>query len=124
METVFEEKYPSTSVTTAKHGKLELEQTYHGGLLIRVSEWLLINVNSAIFQLDHCESKLIFYEMMMNTACLAEKQQIPILSYVVWPYRGSNPLLTALEVSTLTITPPILVLQMTNDVLLNFFCVV
>jgi hypothetical protein len=124
METAFEEKYPSTSVTTAKHGKLELEQTYHGGLLIRVSEWLLINVNSAIFQLDHCESKLIFYEMMMNTACLAEKQQIPILSSVVWPYRGSNPLLTALEVSTLTITPPILVLQMTNDVLLNFFCVV
>jgi len=24
METVFEEKYPSTSVTTAKHGKFEL----------------------------------------------------------------------------------------------------
>jgi hypothetical protein len=74
-----------------------------------VSEWLLFNANSAIFQLYHGENKLIFNEMMvrfvldqhaeldiysasslkqqsnqsllflLNTACLAEKQQIPIL---------------------------------------------
>ena len=71
------------------------------------SERLLFNANSAIFQLYHCENKLIFNEMMMrsalyytntphsytlfwfqanqsllflfNAACLAEKQQLPIL---------------------------------------------
>jgi len=92
------------------HPLVELEQTYHGGLLIPVSEWLLFNVNSAIFQLDHCENKLIFNEMMMNTACLAEKQQIPIVSSLVWAYRGSNSLFTVLEVSKLTTTSPTLVL--------------
>jgi hypothetical protein len=94
---------------------------------VLVSEWLLFNANSAIFQLFHGENKLIFNEMMiksilyytnmlswifimlahwndspwidmslhpdtlscfranqslfflLNAACLAEKQQIPIL---------------------------------------------
>jgi hypothetical protein len=32
---------------------------------IWVSEWLLFNANSAIFQLYHDETKLIFNEMMM-----------------------------------------------------------
>ena len=119
-----------------------------------VSEWLLFNANSVIFQLYYGENKLIFNEMMMtpalyqinmlswifimlahwnnslrvdmslhsdtlfwfranqslifllNAACLAEKQQIPILYSFAWPDRGSNPWSTALEVSTLTITPP------------------
>jgi hypothetical protein len=31
-----------------------------------VSEWLLFNANSAIFQLYHGENKLIFNEMMMT----------------------------------------------------------
>jgi hypothetical protein len=35
---------------------------------IRVSEWLLLNANSAIFQLYHGENKLIFNEMMMRSA--------------------------------------------------------
>ena len=35
---------------------------------IRVSEWLLLNVNSAIFQLYHGKNKLIFNEMMMRSA--------------------------------------------------------
>ena len=43
---------------------------------------------------------------LLNAACLTEKQQIPILSSLVWPDRGSNPRSTALEVSTLTITQP------------------
>ena len=86
--------------------------TYH--IWHWVSEWLLFNANSAIFQLYHGKNKLIFNEMMMksvlyytnnslrvdmslhsdtlfwfqanqsllfilNAACLAEKQQIPIL---------------------------------------------
>jgi hypothetical protein len=94
-----------------------------------MSKWLLLNANSAIFQLYHGENKLIFNEMMMrsafvldqhaflvvlfhwnnsprvdmslhshtlfgfranqsllillNAACLAEKQQIPILLFLV-----------------------------------------
>ena len=41
---------------------------------------------------------------LLNAACLAEKQQIPILQFLVGPDRGSNPRSTALDVSTLTIT--------------------
>jgi hypothetical protein len=33
-----------------------------------VSEWLLLNANSAIFQLYYGENKLIFNEMMMRSA--------------------------------------------------------
>ena len=33
-----------------------------------VSEWLLLNANSAIFQLYHGENKLIFNEMIMRFA--------------------------------------------------------
>ena len=36
--------------------------------IIGVSEWLLVNANSAIFQLYHGENKLIFNEMMMRSA--------------------------------------------------------
>ena len=43
---------------------------------------------------------------LLNVACLAEKQQIPILQSLVWPYWGLNTRSTALEASTLTITPP------------------
>jgi hypothetical protein len=42
---------------------------------------------------------------LLNAACLAEKQQIPIL-VLVWPDQGSNPRSTALEVSTLTKSNP------------------
>jgi hypothetical protein len=41
----------------------------HWGILStvwRVSEWLLFNANSAIFQLYHGENRLIFNEMMMR----------------------------------------------------------
>ena len=37
-------------------------------LLIIVSEWLLLNVNLAIFQLYYGENKLIFNEMEMRSA--------------------------------------------------------
>jgi hypothetical protein len=43
---------------------------------------------------------------LLNSAFLAEKQQIPILYSLVWSDRGSYPRSTALEASTLTITPP------------------
>jgi hypothetical protein len=35
--------------------------------------------------------------LLLIDACLAEKQQIPILKSLVWPVRGSNPQSTALE---------------------------
>ena len=35
---------------------------------IIVSEWLLFNANSAIFQLYHADNKLIFKEIVMNSA--------------------------------------------------------
>jgi hypothetical protein len=41
-----------------------------------------------------------------NAACLAEKQQIPISSSLIWPDRVSNPWSTALEASTPSITRP------------------
>jgi hypothetical protein len=43
---------------------------------------------------------------LLNAACLAEKQQIPILYSLVWPDLGSNPQSIALETSSLTITLP------------------
>ena len=43
---------------------------------------------------------------LLNDACLAEKHEMPILYFLVWPYRLSNPQSTALEEITLTITPP------------------
>ena len=42
--------------------------------------------------------------LLLNAACLAEKQQIPILSSLVWPDQGSNHRSTTLEPSMLTIT--------------------
>ena len=40
--------------------------------------------------------------LFLNTVCLAEKQQIPILYYLILPNRGSNPL----NVSMLTMALP------------------
>ena len=39
--------------------------------------------------------------LLLNAACLAEKQHIPILMSLVWSGRGSNPRPSALEASTL-----------------------
>ena len=44
---------------------IESVHIYHN---IWVSEWLLFNTNSAIFQPYHGENKLIFNEMMMRSA--------------------------------------------------------
>jgi hypothetical protein len=44
--------------------------------------------------------------LLLNDACLAEKQHTPMLLSLVWHDRGSNLRSTALEASTLTITTP------------------
>jgi hypothetical protein len=43
---------------------------------------------------------------LLNAVCLVKKQQTPIVWSLVWPERGSNPRHSALDSSTLTITPP------------------
>ena len=45
---------------------------------------------------------------LLNATCLAEKQQIPILQFLVWSDRDSNLRSTTLEASMLTITHQLL----------------
>ena len=52
---------------------------------------------------------------LLNTAYLADKQQLPMLWSLVWPDRGSSPRSIALEVSMLTITPPMRLLSHWNN---------
>ena len=44
----------------------------------RVSELLLLNANSAIYQLYHGENKLIFNEMMMGSALLDQQVELDL----------------------------------------------
>ena len=46
----------------------------------------------------------LLFLLKVNAACLAEKQQIPILSSLAWPDQISNPWSTTLEASMLHIT--------------------
>ena len=43
--------------------------------------------------------------LLLNTACIAEKEQIPIIVSFVWLGRSLHPRSTILKVRTLTITP-------------------
>ena len=58
--------------------------------------------HSGTLSLFRANQSLLF---LLNAACLAEKQQIPILWSLVWPDQGLNPRSIALKESTLTITP-------------------
>ena len=60
--------------------------------------------------LAHCNNRFQTNHsllLLLSVECLAQNQQIPILMSLVWPNQGSNPRSTTLEVSTLTIMPPI-----------------
>jgi hypothetical protein len=53
-----------------------------------MSEWLLFNANSAIFQLYHGENKLIFNEMMMRSA-LYQTNTLSWIFIVLAPWNNS-----------------------------------
>jgi len=57
-------------------------------------------------QIYYSDSKLTSLLLHLNAACLAKKQQIPILKSIVWPDQRLNPLYPALEASMITIKPP------------------
>ena len=46
---------------------------------------------------------------LLNDVCLGKKQHIPIIYSLVWHDRGSNSRSTELDVSTVTMTPPMAV---------------
>jgi hypothetical protein len=58
--------------TIAMHLIIWLHIKFSEYLMVRIvsqfSEWMLLNANSAIFQLHHGEKKLFFNEMMMRSA--------------------------------------------------------
>jgi hypothetical protein len=62
-----------------------------------------MSLNSDTLFWFRTDQSLLF---QLNAVCLPEKQQIPIVLSLVWPDRDTNPRYTALEESTLTITPP------------------
>jgi hypothetical protein len=74
-----------------------------------VSEWLLLNANSAMFQLYYDENKLIFNEMMMTSVLLVEEtagpgeNHRPVASY--WQTSSHNAVHLALvEIQTHSIS--------------------
>ena len=54
------------------------------------SEWLLLNANSAIFQLYHGENKLIFNETMMRSA-LYYTSMLSELDFLVLAHWNNSP---------------------------------
>jgi hypothetical protein len=55
--------------------------------------------------LNHNQLALALYFLVMLQWRIAEKQQLPILKFLVWADRGPKPRSTALEKNTLIITP-------------------
>jgi hypothetical protein len=54
-----------------------------------VSEWLLFDANSAIFQLHHGKNKLIFYDMMIRSALFYTNTQSWI--FIVLAHWNNSP---------------------------------
>jgi hypothetical protein len=63
--------------------------------------WIDMSLHSDTLSWFRTNQSLFF---LLNDACLAEKQQVPILKSLVWLDRGSNPWSTTLEPSMLTVT--------------------
>ena len=60
-------RYQNITQEFVLHDKLRISKTEHGPGAR--SNWVIVvNANSAIFQLYHGENKLIFNEMMMSSA--------------------------------------------------------
>ena len=63
---------------TFSHMTTKLYSTY-GLVNLEVIEWLLLNANSAIFQLYHGENKLVLNEMMMGSAFCRQTRWVDFL---------------------------------------------
>jgi hypothetical protein len=72
---------------------------------LRILEKKKINNSLWILMHNYSDSETTSLCCYSLAVCLTEKQQIPILSSLVSPDQGSNPQSTAVEASTLTITP-------------------
>ena len=58
--------------------------------------------------------------LLLNADCFAEKQQIPISQSLVLPHQTSNPRSTALQVSTLIITPLMQFIETMKNIILRY----
>ena len=72
---------------------------------------MLFNANSAIFWLNHGENMLIFNEMIMVYALFYSRPSFGIIAlngpyFYYFFFAGSNPRSTTLQMSMLTIAPP------------------
>ena len=65
--------------------------------------WTLIFRNKSCIILISSENQSLI--ILFNAACLGKKQQILILLSFVWPGHGSSSRFSAVDASTLTITP-------------------
>ena len=107
--------YANPAIFPLYHGKNKL--IFNKMMMRSTLSWIFIvishwNNSSWIDMSPHLDTLSWFWVkqsslFLFNVACLAEKQQIPIFCFLVWPDRDSNLRSTALEVSRLTITPPI-----------------
>ena len=86
---------------------------YHGENKLIFNVFLVLahwNNSPRVDMLPHSDTLFRFRAnksllFLLNTACLAEKQQMPMLLSFVWHDWGSNPRSVALKASMLTIRP-------------------
>jgi hypothetical protein len=82
-----------------KHAKLD----FHSASWLKKGQRVNISLHlNTLISFSTNQSLLL----LLTDACLTKKHTIPIVKSLIWPHWGSNPWSIALEVSALTITPP------------------